>query len=45
MKYSILINQKLSIDNSLNLDIVDLAIFEYIKDFSHSNDILKFMED
>lgn len=36
MKYSININQKAAIDLGLKLDIVDLAIFDYIKDFSAS---------
>lgn len=45
MKYSILINQKLAIDNNLNIDIIDLAIFEYIKDFCHSREIQKMMEN
>jgi len=39
MKYSILINQKLAYDNKLDLDIIDLAIFEYVKDFCHCSGI------
>lgn len=34
MKYNILINQKACIDAGFNLDIVDLAIFELLKDFA-----------
>lgn len=34
MKFTILINQKALIDSGMNLDIVDLAIFELLKDFS-----------
>lgn len=33
MKFSISINQKAAIDSGLSLDIVDLAIFDFIKDF------------
>lgn len=36
-KYTILINQFAAIENDLDLDIIDLAIFDYIKDFSGSN--------
>lgn len=36
-KYTILINQFAAIENGLDLDIIDLAIFDYIKDFSGSN--------
>jgi hypothetical protein len=36
MKYNILINQKAVIDNNFDLDIVDLAILDFIKDFGHS---------
>lgn len=34
MKYNILINQKAVIDAGFDLDIVDLAIFELLKDFA-----------
>lgn len=33
MKFSININQKAAVDSGLSLDIVDLAIFDFIKDF------------
>lgn len=45
MKYTILINQKAVVDNALNLDILDLAIFDYIKDFCHSNWIKQFLDN
>lgn len=41
MKYNININQKAIIDLGLNLDVVDLAIFDFIKDFSNSSACLK----
>lgn len=34
MKYTILINQKAAIDSGLDLDFIDLAIFDFVKDFS-----------
>lgn len=51
MKYNILINQKAVIDAGFDLDIVDLAIFELLKDFSltdqckkmSANDIVYFL--
>ena len=36
MKYTILINQKTVIEAGLDLDLSDMAIFDYIKDFVHS---------
>ena len=33
MKFSININQKAAVDSGLSLDIVDLAIFDFVKDF------------
>lgn len=36
MKYTILINQFAAINSGLNLDLIDLAIFDFIKDFSNS---------
>jgi len=33
MKFSISINQKAAVDSGLSLDIVDFAIFDFIKDF------------
>lgn len=36
MKYNIHINQKAVIDLNLDLDVVDMAIFDFIKDFSNS---------
>lgn len=41
MKYNIYINQKAIIDNNLELDIIDCAILDYIKDFSNSNKMIK----
>jgi len=45
MKYSIMINQKLALDNNLKLDIIELAIFEYIKDFCHCSGIQTIIEN
>lgn len=45
MKYNILINQKAVIDCGFDLDIVDLAIFELLKDFSLSKDCKKLTVD
>lgn len=36
MKYTILINQYAAVTSGLNLDLIDLAIFDFIKDFSNS---------
>lgn len=36
MKFTILINQKAAIESELDLDIIDLSIFDFIKDFTHS---------
>lgn len=41
MKYNININQKAVIDLNLHLDVVDMAIFDFIKDFSNSKGCLK----
>lgn len=41
MKYNIYINQRAVIDNWINLDIIDLAIFDYIKDFSKAKKVTK----
>lgn len=41
MKYNILINQYSAINSGLNLDIIDLAIFDFIKDFANSPTCLK----
>ena len=40
-KYTILINQFSVIENGFDLDIIDLALFDYIKDFSGSNSCSK----
>lgn len=45
MKYNITINQKAVIDLSLDLDVVDMAIFDFIKDFSLSSSCLKVIID
>lgn len=37
MKYQLTINQQAAISNGLNLDIIDLAIFDFIKSYSHSS--------
>lgn len=44
MKYSININQYAALKNGLNLDIIDLAIFDFIKDFAASSKCRK-MQD
>jgi len=41
MKYSININQKAIIDMWLDLDLIDLAIFDYIKDLSNYSKLVK----
>lgn len=45
MKYNININQKAVIDLGLDLDVVDLAIFDFIKDFSNSPGCIKVLID
>lgn len=44
-KYSININQFACIKSGLDLDIVDLAIFDYIKDFSNTKGCMRIQED
>lgn len=34
MKYTILINQYAAVNSGLDLDLIDLAIFDFIKDFA-----------
>lgn len=41
MKYTILINQYAAVTNGLNLDLIDLAIFDFIKDFANSQSCVK----
>lgn len=41
MKYTILINQYSAVANGLNLDLIDLAIFDFIKDFVNSTSCIK----
>lgn len=41
MKYNININQYAAVTNGLNLDIVDLAIYDFIKDFANSPKCVK----
>ncbi len=41
MKRTILINQQAVIEAGLDLDFVDLVIFDYIKDFAHSEKVMK----
>lgn len=40
-KYDIFINQFACVENGFDLDLIDLAIFCYIKDFSGTNECLK----
>jgi len=40
-KYSININQFAVISNGLNIDLIDCAIFDYLKDFAHCDKISK----
>ena len=37
MKYTILINQKAAVDSKFKLDLIDLAIFDFIKDFTNTD--------
>ena len=41
MKYTILINQFAAIRSGLDLDLIDLCIFDFIKDFSNSQTCVK----
>jgi len=41
MKYTILINQYAGVTNNMNLDLIDLAIFDFIKDFANSQSCVK----
>lgn len=41
MKYTILINQYAAVTNDLNLDLIDLAIFDFIKEFANSQKCVK----
>lgn len=41
MKYIILINQYAAVTNGLNLDLIDLAIFDFIKEFANSQKCVK----
>lgn len=45
MKYNIHINQKAAIEHFPSLDIVDLAIFDFIKDFTNSRVCRKVVTD
>lgn len=45
MKYNININQKAIIDNSFNLDLIDCAIIDYIKDFNWTWKMIKSIID
>jgi len=42
MKYTILINQYAAVKSGLDLDLIDLCIFDFIKDFANSNACTKF---
>lgn len=41
MKYTITINQYAAVKNNLDLDLIDLAIFDFIKDFANSANCVK----
>lgn len=41
MKYTITINQFAAVTNGLDLDLIDLAIFDFIKDFAHAERCIK----
>lgn len=41
MKYTIVINQYAAVKNGLDLDLVDLSIFDFIKDFANSQSCIK----
>jgi len=41
MQYSITINQLAVINAGLNLDVVDMAIFDFVKHFAHSDKCMK----
>jgi hypothetical protein len=45
MKYNIHINQRAAIENEFDIDIIDLAIFDFIKDFGGSNNCTKIQTD
>lgn len=45
MKYNISINQKVAIDLKLDIDIIDLAIFDMLKDFSGSTACKKMQDN
>ena len=41
MKYTILINQYAAVNSGLDLDLIDLAIFDFIKDFANCASCVK----
>lgn len=41
MKYTILINQYAAVNSGLDLDLIDLAIFDFIKDFANCSNCVK----
>ena len=41
MQYSININQRAVIENGLDLDLLDMAVFDFIVKFSHSENCIK----
>lgn len=41
MKYNLNINQHAAVVNGMDVDIIDLAIFDFIKDFAHSPACMK----
>ena len=41
MKYTILINQFAAVNSGLDLDLIDLSIFDFIKDFANSDGCIK----
>lgn len=45
MKYSLHINQKALVDNGIDIDLTEAAIFDFIKDFVHSPKCQKIQEN
>lgn len=41
MKYTILINQYAAVNSGLDLDLIDLAMFDFIKDFANCSNCVK----
>ena len=45
MKYTILINQRVVAQMGLTLDLVDLALFDFIKSYLHSTNCTRFLDN